>query len=357
MNRLEFVKGLTASMTISAFPSFGSGSDDMIWACFLPFGRNMWSDVPVPRWGRNDGSTEEKRRRLLEVCAADHVRFDVDSFRRIAGRMREAGANTVVIDLGEALQYPSHPELSVKGSWAPERFRNELAWLREIGLEPIPKLNFSTSHDLWLKEYHRMVSTRKYYEVCRDVINDVCEIFDRPRFFHLGYDEESAELQRYYGYCVVRQGELWWHDFLYISGLVEKQGVRPWIWSDFCWHHPEDFVRRMPKSVLQSNWYYGASFDYENPKMSQYASRAVRTYLTLEKAGFDQVPCGSDHLTDVNMPETVRFCKERLSRERLKGFFLAPWYNGCLPAKEKMFFKAANCLLEAKKVFSGRNET
>lgn len=259
MNRLEFVKGLTASMTISAFPSFGSGSDDMIWACFLPFGRNMWSDVPVPRWGRNDGSTEEKRRRLLEVC--------------------------------------------------------------------------------------------------RDVINDVCEIFDRPRFFHLGYDEESAELQRYYGYCVVRQGELWWHDFLYISGLVEKQGVRPWIWSDFCWHHPEDFARRMPKSVLQSNWYYGASFDYENPKMSQYASRAVRTYLTLEKAGFDQVPCGSDHLTDVNMPETVRFCKERLSRERLKGFFLAPWYNGCLPAKEKMFFKAANCLLEAKKVFSGRNET
>jgi hypothetical protein len=43
--------------------------------------------------------------------------------------------------------YPSHPELAVKGSWSPEKMKSELARLRALGLEPIPKRNFSASHD------------------------------------------------------------------------------------------------------------------------------------------------------------------------------------------------------------------
>ena len=60
--------------------------------------------------------------------------------------MRKVRMNMVVIDLGEAIQYQSHPELAVKGSWPVEKFRKELARLRGMGLEPIPKLNFSTTH-------------------------------------------------------------------------------------------------------------------------------------------------------------------------------------------------------------------
>ena len=66
--------------------------------------------------------------------------------------MAAKGLNTVVIDLEEALSYPSHPELAVKGTWGVERFRRKLEQLRAKGLEPIPKLNFSTTHDIWLKE-------------------------------------------------------------------------------------------------------------------------------------------------------------------------------------------------------------
>ena len=95
----------------------------------------------------------------------------------------------VLIDLAEGLVYPSHPELAVKGSWSVERMRKELDRLRGMGLEPIPKLNFSTTHDLWLGEYHRMVSTKKYYEVCADLIRDVGEIFGTPRMIHIGFDE------------------------------------------------------------------------------------------------------------------------------------------------------------------------
>ncbi|MBQ1229154.1 MAG: uracil permease, partial [Firmicutes bacterium] len=41
-----------------------------------------------------------------------------------------------------------------------------------MGITIIPKLNFSTNHDVWLGEYSRMVSTSIYYGVCRDLIND-----------------------------------------------------------------------------------------------------------------------------------------------------------------------------------------
>lgn len=284
-----------------------------IWGALLHMGVNMWSDIPVDAWGPYKGED------LKLLCEADHLRFDESVWRVLTGRMQAAGMNLVVIDLGEALQYESHPELAVKGSWTIARFREELARLRAMGLEPIPKLNFSKGHDTWLKEYRRQVSTPTYYQVCSDLIREVCDIFDQPRFFHLGYDEETAGHQKKYSMAIVRQGELWWHDFLFFVKQVEAQGVRPWIWSDYHWNHPEEFLQRMPKSVLQSNWYYGATFE---PEKQQY----VKTYIDLDKAGFEQIPTGSNWNSDENFSGTVAFCRKHIAPERLKGFLLAPWF-------------------------------
>ena len=116
----------------------------------------------------------------------------------------------VIIDLGDAIQYESHPEIAVKGAWTTDKLRTELAKMRKSGIEPIPKLNFATTHDIWMGEYSRMVSTTKYYSVCRDLISEVIDLFDRPRFFQLGMDEETAEHQRRQDYAVIRQNDLWW---------------------------------------------------------------------------------------------------------------------------------------------------
>jgi hypothetical protein len=112
-----------------------------IWGALLHMGTNMWSDVPVKNWG------PFKPDELHLVCAADHLRFDEAVWQTLTKRMQSARMNLLVIDLGEALQYQSHPELSVKGSWPIDKFRAELTRLRAMGLEPIPKLNFSTAHD------------------------------------------------------------------------------------------------------------------------------------------------------------------------------------------------------------------
>ena len=78
----------------------------------------------------------------------------------------------------------------------------------------------------------------------------------------------------------------------------------------------------MPKSVLQSNWYYGAQFD---PAKMGDRSFYVEAYEWLDKAGFDQMPTGSNWSCDTNFADTVRFCDAHCDKSRIKGYFMAPW--------------------------------
>jgi hypothetical protein len=231
--------------------------------------------------------------------------------------MAKHGMNMVVIDLGDGVEYQSHPEIAVKGAWSRLRLRDELKKMRSMGLEPIPKLNFSTCHDEWLGDYSKMVCSPKYYEVCKDLIAEVIELFERPRLFHLGMDEEDAKHQKAFEYVVVRQYGLWWRDFEFFVDQVTSKGIQPWIWADYVWEHPELFYARMPKSILQSNWYYGTNFDGK--------VLAVKTYNDLEAHGYDQVPTLSNWTNSDNIEGTVRYCKEHIDPQRLKGFLLAPW--------------------------------
>lgn len=280
--------------------------DKLLWANLLHLGYNMWGDTPRAYTPRTD-----------------KLRCEDALWVELTEKMAAAGMNMVVIDLGEGVKYESHPELAIEGSWSVEKLRKDLLRLRQLGLEPIPKLNFSTGHDVWLGEYERMVSTKTYYRVCAELIKEVCGIFDKPRFFHLGYDEETAGHQKSYDYCCIRQGELWWHDFLFFVQTVEAQGVRPWIWADYYWRNQESFLQRMPKSVLQSNWYYGESFDLE--KVTPDKVNAVKAYVDLDKAGFEQVPTGSNWSNNTNFKGTADFCRRHVDPARLKGFLMADW--------------------------------
>lgn len=306
---------------------------DTIWAELLHFGLNMWNDQPVKAY--KDFTPYE----LSLISVADHLRFDEDVWRRVTGRMAETGMNMLVIDVGEGIQLKSHPELAVKGSWTIDRFRAELDRLRKMGIEPIPKLNFSAAHDIWLKEYSRMLSTPEYYRVCEDVIAEVGEIFDRPRFFHLGYDEENWKCQRFNLHAAVRQGEQWWHDFLKISGFAEKRGMRPWIWSDYAWDHEDEFMRRMPRSVVQSNWYYGPRFEGNTDER---VKLRCEMYGRLSDAGFESIPCGSNvYGCDGNFAALVQYCGKVVAPERLKGFLMAPWV-ATVPYMEKKLLESVD---------------
>jgi hypothetical protein len=304
----------------------GAGSAvDMIWAYLVHLSYNMWSDRDVPE-------------RDVHFSSKPYLRFDDGLWNDILPKMADVGINTVVIDLGDGVRYQSHPEIAVENAWSVARLRRELARLRGMGLEPIPKLNFSTCHDAWLGPYARCISTEQYYEICRDLIGEAIDIFE-PRLFHLGMDEETAHHQRHYACVVIRQHELWWHDLEFLVGQVEECGARAWVWSDYVWEHGEAFYSSMPTSVLQSNWYYGADFGEEVTH--------CRAYLDLELHGYDQIPTGSNWSTDGNMAGTVAYCAEHIAPERLCGFLQTVW-RPTLEACREQHMRALDLVGEAR---------
>lgn len=301
----------------------------MFWGNFLYLSVNMWSDRP-PRF-------------------VDELTFDYAFWQELTEKMATDGLDLLVIDLGDGVRYDSHPEIAVKNAWTPERLTDEIARLRAMGIEPIPKLNFSTTHDAWLREYSRMVSTPRYYDVCTDLIQEVSALFGRPRFFHIGMDEETPRHQVNFDYSVTRQHELWWHDLAFLSARVAATGSRPWIWSDYAWHHPESFYGRMPHNILQSNWYYGDDFSVppgEEPRVLA-EEEGYLTYLDLEDHGYDQVPCASTWTTPSNFGRTVEYAVEHIRDERLLGFLQVPWRR-TVPEFRDLHLLAIDLVREAK---------
>ena len=339
MKRREFVKSAALSAAALGAGNVAKGAvgraaasataPEAIKAVLLHLGHNMWCD-----WFPEGMDLSKFEKGLPDTT----LRCKDDLWRKVTDHAAAKGMNMIVIDLGEGAVYPSHPELAITGSWSVEKLRAELNRLRGMGLEPIPKLNFSTTHNGWLKYYRRMLSTPTYYKVCEDVLRDAYKIFDRPRFIHIGCDEETAQHQAGSGrayYISVRVGEFWMHDFEHLVRTVEKLGARPWAWSDYGWSHPE-FMQRCPKSVVLSNWYYDecyGGFDLATNKTADH--KRLINFWDLEKAGYDQIPCGTNWVgwkrRQVNagaedvIGKLVKLGRQVVAPERLLGFMMAPW--------------------------------
>ncbi len=328
-----------------------------IRAFLLHLGHNMWCDWPSEAMGAEKGIAflTEKRRPDLKLRSRD------DYWRVVTDYLAARGINLLVIDLGEGLAYPSHPELAIEGTWSVDKMRAEIARLQDMGIEVIPKLNFSTTHNGWMKDYRHMVSSRPYFRFCEDVIRDVAEIFDYPRFLHIGYDEETVEHQgaQWCGcqHIDVRRGEFWWGDFLHIVGFIDGLGIRPWTWSDYGWDHPE-YVTRCPKCVVQSNWYYDESHGGFDPATNKTSDlKRLNHFWALEKAGFDQIPCGTNWVgwkrrqekvgADDVIGKLVKLGREVIAKPRLLGFMMAPWASCDTEAHRDFNIRGADLFAEA----------
>ena len=121
---------ILSALTSTSFFAAETPKNPMIWSILLHLGQNMWGDSPTSY-----------------TPPVDKFSCDEALWNEVTEVAAKSGLNQVVIDLGEAIQYKTHPELAVDGAWSIDRLREDLKRLRDIGLEPIPKLNFSTCHD------------------------------------------------------------------------------------------------------------------------------------------------------------------------------------------------------------------
>lgn len=264
------------------------------------------------------------------------------------------GYNTILLDVCDGLTWKSHPEISIEGAWSHEKMKAEIKKAAAMGITIIPKLNFSTNHDVWLGEYSRMVSTSIYYGVCRDLINEICEVFDSPEYVHIGMDEESYVMAGYLNFVCYRQHDLLWHDLRFFIDCVKDNGATPWMWADFMIYHPEEFRAHIkPDEILLSPWQYFAMYeenfspitrteaDYKWYTTGVYKNSGIKyveedplclkyrqEVIPAMNDGYNVVPTTSYYFKcECNHDDTVRWFSEKAPKERIAGFMDAAWID------------------------------
>ena len=297
--------------------------------------------------GENTNDDSPTRANIYGGKFETKLNTDKAVWDEIAEKAVEFGFNAVLIDLADGVKYKSHPEIAVEGAWEVEELRKELARLREMGLTPYPKLNFSTAHDAWLKVYSRMVSTKKYYEVVRDLIHEVIDIFDTPEMLNLGLDDENSKSQIRYDYACFRQYELYWHDYKFFLDCVREKDVRPWVNVDSYVLDKEKFVEHTDKDVVISVAYSGTFYEDEytplpqptnDPKNPEYDlyTRYI-SHTELPNLGYDIIPTYTNLVKNVGVEFTVKYVNENLSEDKVKSLLVAPPYT-TVPVNKYSFF-------------------
>lgn len=292
--------------------------DQKMWAVLLHLGSNMW--------GKKESVPPVEERHPSADYYRDYMRCEKDIWEKVTNFLPGCGINTVLIDMGEGVKLDSHPELAVEGSWSKEEFKAELKRLREMGLTPLPKYNFSCCHNGWMQDYSYMVGLPEYNKVCRDIVAETIELFDHPAFFHLGLEEETLGNQKSFPVATIRSPKKKTEDALELFQVCKEGGARPWIWMDpdtlENFGGEEMFCREIPKDVLVSNWYYGR---IKRDRATLESNRFAALYYKLDQWGYEQVPTSSTWSLWRNSEMTMRFCKQYVKDENLVGYMTAPW--------------------------------
>ena len=204
--------------------------------------------------------------------------------------------------------------------------KEELEYIRALGITPIPKCNFSCGHSAWLKEYAYMVGTQKYNQVCKDIIEELIELFDTPPYFQLGLEEEDTNSQQGQPIAIVRSASKKPEDANYLFDICRAKGVRPWIWADEnnvkAFGGDEAFCKNVGRDVIISNFHYGV-IRCDEKVMEKYS---FANYCDkFSKWGYDQVPTGSTWTWHVNNKDIMRFCKTHLDDKSIYGYMTASW--------------------------------
>ncbi len=261
--------------------------------------------------------------------------------------------NYVVMEMWGTLRYPSHPEYCFEDkAFSPEEIKRLVLLAKELGVTVIPQFNIfghataarSCTHKHVLLERHPEYAslfepngwcwclsnpeTRKYIA---DIVNDLCDIFDNPPYFHLGCDEadgaNSCALCRCADYQMLLRDHL-----LYFGELVKSRGARPMVWHDM-------FVKRgderwktyvacgtdatvpvldmLTKDFIICDWRYDSTEDERNNKVKP----SFATMQHFIDRGFDTIGC--PWYDAVN---TMKY-GEAIAEQGAKGMLMTTWHR------------------------------
>lgn len=191
--------------------------------------------------------------------------FDLAVALDLLPLMAEADMNLLLVDVEDGVEYRSHPEMKRPYSVAIDQMKSLSDAARSYGMSVVPKLNFAKSgrnfHDMWMRPHWDHVSWLKdlddYYRTAKDVIEELADVMQPDRFFHIGMDEDHY-----------RSLEQYVDAILTLRQMVSDLGLRTIVWNDSC-HRARTKVAQvhadkcrtaeehLPKDIVHILWDYG----------------------------------------------------------------------------------------------------
>ena len=202
----------------------------------------------------------------------------------------EQGYDAVLIFVGDGVQYESHPEISLPGAWTKEKLKEKLSAIRALGMEPLPMLDFGAARDAWLGEAANSLSTASYLALAKDLIRELCELFEAPSLFHLGFGKEDNHSQRFKQLRRRRVKEAWFADVNALCQAVRDCKATPWIWADHFLEGKKDFAENVERDVILSTQSYGYIKRFPN---GSYRDKVTQSAVELDELGYTQIPANS----------------------------------------------------------------
>ncbi len=207
-------------------------------------------------------------------------RENFDDFKRMVDMLVYYKYNTLMIEVGGAMEYKRHPEINTEWvefcrevhkspneakriqketySWkknsihadngggsfvTQEELRELVAYCRKRGLEMIPEVP-TLSHCDYIVRAHRELNERcedmypdtycpsnpKTYKLVFDILDEICGVFN-PRYINIGHDELYT-----LGKCPLCRDknpvDLYVGDIVKISDYLKEKGVQTIIWAE-----------------------------------------------------------------------------------------------------------------------------
>jgi len=190
--------------------------------------------------------------------------FDPRLAAEILRALADQGFNMLLIGVSDGVRYRSHPELARPYSRPMSVLRDLAGQASALGLEVVPKLNFSRSeinhHNQWMRrrgqEWHEQFDDEAFWKLGFDAVDEVIGACQPPHFFHVGMDEDHDRSQKQYVQAIrtLRSG-------------LKKRNLRTICWSDSALDYASGQVyrekseaaeRTLPHDIVRLLWNYWA---------------------------------------------------------------------------------------------------
>jgi hypothetical protein len=188
--------------------------------------------------------------------------FDPDVAGEVVETLKDCGFNMLLIGVSDGITYRSHPELKRRYSRPMKALVDLAAHARSLGMEIVPKLNFSRSeincHNHWMRspkeEWYHNFDDAPYFKRAFDCIDEVIEACRPKKFFHVGMDEDHDRSYTQYVNAI-----------LSLRAGLRKRRLRTVCWSDSAIEYASGQIhvekcqtaeRELPKDVVRLLWHY-----------------------------------------------------------------------------------------------------